>query len=97
LLNELCPTFVSGLRSLRFNGKIVGGTQEKSADGERQLSDILLFDILRVDQMSLLEFSFQFSHGEKKLVSKISRMIYYNIQFKLKCIARDFVRMCVWS
>jgi len=42
---------------------------------QREFSDILLFDILRVDQMSLLKFSFIFIGG-KMVIRMIYGMIY---------------------
>jgi len=75
-----CPSFVSELRSVRIYGKIFDDTQQKSVDGRNQLSDILLFDILRVEQMSLLELSLHFCDGNK-LVRMMAWMIYI-LKFK---------------
>jgi len=74
LISEPTPfAFVSELRLLQFGVKILGSTEQKGADGGRELCDILLFDILRVYRMSLLELSLRYCGIGNKLV----RMILY--------------------
>jgi len=54
----------SELKWLELNVGI-GGPTSITVDGiQRRFSDILLFDILRVDKMSLLKFYFIFQGGK---------------------------------
>jgi len=63
--------FVSELRLLQFGVNILGSVEQESSDGGRELCDILLFDILRVDRMSLLELSLNYCGVGNKLVRMI--------------------------
>jgi len=87
---ELVPIFFAELKWLQLNGQIYIDPQTKNADGikKTRLSEIFLFDILRVDQMSLLKFNFIIG-GEEMVIHMILRIfISHSLNLKLKALCQ---------
>jgi len=81
--SKYCCVLIADLKALKFVGRIVGSTgrSQKSTTGKR-LIDILLFDILRIHEMSsLLEFSLI---RRETFYGQLVMMIYLSLSGALK-------------